>query len=64
MVFTFIPPPIDCDEHPTHMRNIMIRNIVCDSDDNDSDENPAVRGVAELKKDCTIFLPSGMPAKA
>ena len=46
MVFTFIPPPIDCDEHPTHMRNIMIRNIVCDSDDSGSDENPAVRGVA------------------
>ena len=63
-VFTLMPPAVDCDAPPTHIRNIYtsaewVQNVV-----RSMLMKPAVLGLAELKNACVTFQNALLPAKA
>ena len=62
MVLTLIPPAVDWDPPPIHIRNKMNKIVTSRKPAGLSDEKPALRGVTELNMDCTILSDIVMPA--
>lgn len=50
-VFTFIPPAVDCDAPPIHIRNIMKIRVPFRNEAGLTDTKPELLGVVELKID-------------
>ena len=60
-VFTFIPPPVDCDAPPIHIRKRTMRRVTFMKRAGLSDTNPALRGVAELNTDWVTLSAMSIP---
>lgn len=54
-VLTFIPPAVDCEPPPIHIRNITTINVAGRNPAGFTEEKPALLGVAELNTDWVIF---------
>ena len=54
-VFTFMPPAVDCDPPPTHIRKTNIISVTFIIDAGLTEAKPDDRGTNELKTDCTIL---------
>ena len=48
-VFTLIPPAVDCDAPPIHIKNIINRSVAGRNDTGLTDANPELLGIDELK---------------
>lgn len=62
--FTLIPPAVDCEPPPTHIRNRYISNVCTPKPAKSTLVKPAVRGHVALKNACVHLSATDMPAKA
>ena len=54
-VLTFIPPAVDCEDPPTHIRKSTNIRVTFRNPAGFTDMNPELRGVVALKMDCAIL---------
>lgn len=54
-VLTLIPPAVDCDEPPIHMRNSVNIRVTFKNDAGFTETKPELRGVVALKMDWNIW---------
>lgn len=59
----FMPPPIDCEAHPTHIMNMAIRSVAPSHSPGPYVVKPAVRTVVEQNMACAIRFHVGRPVK-
>ncbi len=62
-VLTFIPPPVDCEPPPAHMRKSIMTSVTLRKPSGLTELNPALRGTAELNTDWVIFSIRVMPRR-
>ena len=58
----FMPPPIDCDAHPTHIMNMAMSSVEPSHDSGPKVEKPAVRTVVAQNILCMMRLPGLSPS--
>ena len=62
-VLTFIPPAVDWDAPPIHIRNRNISMVTFRNETGLTDEKPEERGTEELNHDCTTLCHTGIPSR-